>query len=607
MSVNCNSVNYFSPAKWVVSKVAGEGTHTTWTSALSSASSGDTIIIMPGSYTENPSGKAGVNICAFDCDAQTPNVILNGTFTAGYTGTVSLSGICFQTNSANCLVISGSNVTNLFLKNCFVSALNNMAISYSANNANVYLFNCNGDIATTGISYFTKTGAGKFKFFNCDFLNSGSSTTASTVSAAGLDLINTSFQNVPITSSAAQVNVDNSSIGNFTTSATGSLNAGTSQFGILTLAGTGISYAFLSLFSGSSSTAVTVGSGCVLNLFQCDVDSSNTNAISNAGTLNYGAVSFSNTSSTISNSGSLAPVAWPTVQGGTGRNSLTNHGLLIGAGVAAITQLPAGSAGQIVQSGGASSDPSYSTATYPSTASGTGTLLRADGTNWSATTSTYPNTNALNTLLYASSANVMAALPSANSGVLTTSSSGVPSITSTILAANGGGLVLIQSQTASNSASLTFTTGTSTYRNYKIIYNGIEPATAGDYFAMQISSDGGSTWKTSGYSSGTQQSAYNSSTITNSSITTGFLLNPQEVASSANTVANGEYNIYNTNIAANCWISGTFAYDSNGLSAFAFGYGGGTSGNTGANAFKFYCNTGNISIGTVSLYGIATV
>lgn len=110
---------------------------------------------------------------------------------------------------------------------------------------------------------------------------------------------------------------------------------------------------------------------------------------------------------------------------------LTNHTVLVGAGTSTITKVGPGSSGQVLQSGGASADPAYSTATYPSTATGTGTLLRADGTNWSATTSTYPNTNAANTLLYASSANVMSALATANSAVLATDASGVPSITAT--------------------------------------------------------------------------------------------------------------------------------------------------------------------------------
>lgn len=62
----------------------------------------------------------------------------------------------------------------------------------------------------------------------------------------------------------------------------------------------------------------------------------------------------------------------------------------------------------------------------------TGVILRFDGTNgFVPTTSTYPTTNAVSTILYASSANVMAALPTANSAVLATNSSGVPSITAT--------------------------------------------------------------------------------------------------------------------------------------------------------------------------------
>lgn len=71
-----------------------------------------------------------------------------------------------------------------------------------------------------------------------------------------------------------------------------------------------------------------------------------------------------------------------TVQGGTGQITLTNHGLLVGAGTASITQLPAGTAGQIIRSGGAAADPAYSTATYPSTAGTSGNVLTSDGTNW---------------------------------------------------------------------------------------------------------------------------------------------------------------------------------------------------------------------------------
>jgi len=87
------------------------------------------------------------------------------------------------------------------------------------------------------------------------------------------------------------------------------------------------------------------------------------------------------------------------VGGGTGRTSLTNHGVLVGAATSAITQLAAGSAGQVLQSGGASADPAYSTATYPATTTA-------------------------NQLLYSSATNTVSGLTGGNSLVAATNSSG---------------------------------------------------------------------------------------------------------------------------------------------------------------------------------------
>jgi hypothetical protein len=78
----------------------------------------------------------------------------------------------------------------------------------------------------------------------------------------------------------------------------------------------------------------------------------------------------------------------------------------------------------------------YSTASALAVLSGTATAgqLLTSGSNTTPawTTSTYPLTNAVNTLLYASSANTMAALPTANSSVLVTGSGGVPSLSTTL-------------------------------------------------------------------------------------------------------------------------------------------------------------------------------
>jgi hypothetical protein len=131
---------------------------------------------------------------------------------------------------------------------------------------------------------------------------------------------------------------------------------------------------------------------------------------------------------TLPTSGTLATTAQlPSI-------TATQFDVLVGGAANAIASVGPGSAGQVLQSGGNAANPVYSTATYPATATGTGTILRADGTNWTATTTTYPATNAINTLLYASSANVMAALATVNNGVLVTSATGVPSLSGTVTA-----------------------------------------------------------------------------------------------------------------------------------------------------------------------------
>jgi hypothetical protein len=120
-----------------------------------------------------------------------------------------------------------------------------------------------------------------------------------------------------------------------------------------------------------------------------------------SGTANQVAVATGTTTPVISLVGPYTPATYGA------------HTVLIGEGTSSIVGVGPGSSGQILQSGGASGDPAYSTSTYPST-------------------------NAANTLLYASTANVMAALATADNGVLITSSSGAPSI----LAAGTTGQVL---------------------------------------------------------------------------------------------------------------------------------------------------------------------
>jgi len=128
-----------------------------------------------------------------------------------------------------------------------------------------------------------------------------------------------------------------------------------------------------------------------------------------------------NTSVTFPVSGTLATTSqlpsFPIslANGGTAANLTASTGGIVYSGASAFAVLSGtATAGQILQSG-SSAAPSWSTTTYPAT-------------------------NAANTLLYASSANTMAALATANSGVLITSAGGVPSISSTLPAAVQGNI-----------------------------------------------------------------------------------------------------------------------------------------------------------------------
>jgi hypothetical protein len=73
--------------------------------------------------------------------------------------------------------------------------------------------------------------------------------------------------------------------------------------------------------------------------------------------------------------------------------AVTNHAIITGGATSNTLGNvgPDASTGKILQSQGASSDPAFSTATYPSTAGTSGKILISDGTNIVSSTPTYPN------------------------------------------------------------------------------------------------------------------------------------------------------------------------------------------------------------------------
>lgn len=137
-------------------------------------------------------------------------------------------------------------------------------------------------------------------------------------------------------------------------------------------------------------------------------------------------------------------------RGGTNANLTANEGgIFYSTATAGAILSGTATASQVLLSG-ATAAPTWSTATYPSVATSAGTILRANGTNWVASTSTFADTYGASTLLYSNGANTVEGLATANSAALITNSTGVPAWSSTMT----NGQVIIGSTGATPTAAV---------------------------------------------------------------------------------------------------------------------------------------------------------
>jgi hypothetical protein len=286
--------NNFNTTKWIVNKTAGLGTHTTIASALTSASSGDDIYIMPGTYTESPGLKAGVNLIAYNTDGYSGTVIIKGTCTAGFNGTANITGCQLQTNTINVLSLTGANATVVNLINCYINCTNQTGISSTGSNsvATISLYNCTGNLGTTGIAYFSVTN-GTLALYQCVFNNSGNSTTANTFSGLSLTYKKCYIGNGTTTSGSTAVFLSDTNY--YATSATNAT--------AITSNSTVASQSTISLndyFSTGSATPIVVGASSTIFVTNATTYSSSATLVSGAGTFTYGGLVQSQTVGTLS-------------------------------------------------------------------------------------------------------------------------------------------------------------------------------------------------------------------------------------------------------------------------------------------------------------------
>ena len=278
------SSNKFGVAKWIVDPVLGQGTHQTITAAYASASSGDTISVRPGTYTEDPPVKPGTNLVAFNGDQLLPNVTIVGKCTMTGAGTSSISNIRLQTNSDFAVAVTGSAASVLSLQNCYLNCTNNTGISFtsSSSSAIIGLNNCSG--ASSSQAYFAASSSGLLNFSFCNF---GNSSVASTISAGQVSLLRTNFANPITTSGTATYTANECQLGNLSNATN------------LTVGGSGGHTALSCDFQSGTASAISIGAGTSLTASLCYVTSSNTNAITGLGTLVNAGISFYGTSSLI--------------------------------------------------------------------------------------------------------------------------------------------------------------------------------------------------------------------------------------------------------------------------------------------------------------------
>ena len=194
-------------------------------------------------------------------------------------------------------------------------------------------------------------------------------------------------------------------------------------------------------------------------------------------------------------------------------------------------------------------------------------------------------------------------------------SNGVTMLNAGALVASAGNQIFISSQTASNSASISFTSGlTSTYKAYKFVFSAIHPRTDSVEFNFNMSTDSGSNYnvtKTTTYvtiyhNEGDTSTSLNYDTSWDLAQSTSFQILTTPAGGGADECIAGSLILFNpaSTTYVKHFISNLNTYHSSdySLETLVAGYGNTTSA---VNAVQFKTSSGNFD-GTIALYGIKT-
>jgi hypothetical protein len=199
-------------------------------------------------------------------------------------------------------------------------------------------------------------------------------------------------------------------------------------------------------------------------------------------------------------------------------------------------------------------------------------------------------------------------------GVFTSGAIANSSVTGiTVLANASDGITFISSQTASNSASISFTTGlTSTYKAYKFVFVNIHPRTDVADFQFNLSTDGGSNYNVTKTTTVFRAIHSEDDTVANSGYTanldlaqsTAFQIIVDDIGNGADECVSGSLTLFNpsstTYVKHFIGVSNSVYEMRYSFNHFQAGYGNTTSA---INAIQFKMDSGNMD-GTIYMYGI---
>ena len=188
-------------------------------------------------------------------------------------------------------------------------------------------------------------------------------------------------------------------------------------------------------------------------------------------------------------------------------------------------------------------------------------------------------------------------------------------ITNSGTASGFGDCVLLSTQTASNSASISFTSGIdSTYKEYVFVFVNIHPATDDVHLQFQCSSDGGSSYgmtKTTTYfyayneEAGGASSGVSYQTSRDLAQSTSAQQIASLIGNDADASASGEFHLFNP--ASTTYVKNFYgtsnSYETSTpytINNFVGGYVNSTSA---INAIQFTMSSGNMDAGTIKMYG----